>query len=263
MAQLRNLERQSVSGHGRGDHSCPQVTTQGAKAQTCAQELLPPLWPIPAAPPGAHCAQSGSGSASTGTAQCVLLTPGPALSARGRSASAGTHPFPSPHPCVPRVPPALTQVGSPTYLIQQVGDGINIVVGLRDPDHPLGTQDWGRGPEGEPPHYGSTDLGAQHCPAKAVLQKGPFVCWASARQGSPQLGQHRGKWGAHTSPPTLPTPWGGKKMLGPLADPTTSAQAQRQPHCRTHRQKGGTGKGSSGDGIGGDISSRKQAGAPV
>lgn len=36
MAQLRNLERQGASGHGQGDHSCPQGGTQGAKAQTCA-----------------------------------------------------------------------------------------------------------------------------------------------------------------------------------------------------------------------------------
>lgn len=36
MAQLRNLERRGASGHGQGDHSCPQGGTQGAEAQTCA-----------------------------------------------------------------------------------------------------------------------------------------------------------------------------------------------------------------------------------
>lgn len=222
VAQLSNLERQSTSGHGRGDLNCPQGGTQGAKGQTCAQELLPPLWPIPAAPPGAHCARSGSGSASAGTAQCVLPTPGPALSARGRAASAGTHPFPSPHPPrVPRVPPALTRVGSPTYLVQQVGDGVDIVVGLRDPDHPLSTQDWGRGPEGEPQHRGSTDPGAQHCPPKAAPgwpPKRTFCLLGGtshiAGQGSPQLWQHHGKRGSHL-PPTLPSPWSGKKNSGP------------------------------------------------
>lgn len=228
----------------------PGGGTQGANAQTCAQELLPPLWPIPAAPPGAHCAQSGSGSASTGTAQCVLLTPGPALSARGRSASAGTHPF----PCVPRVPPALTQVGSTTYLIQQIGDSINVMVGLRDPDHPLSTQDWGRGPEGEPALCESTDPAAQHCPTRTAPGWSPKRTFCllggtlhSARQRQARIPRAvTASWetgDSYLAPNPACTLGLQEKCWVPFTDPTTSAQAQCQPHCRTHRRKGGDGEG--------------------
>lgn len=106
VAQLRDLGEEGASGHGRGDHSRPQPpgrARRGLRPRPCTQGPLPPLWPTPAAPPGARCARSGTGSASAGTARCAPPAPGPAPSARGRSASARAWPllcplFPSPRP---------------------------------------------------------------------------------------------------------------------------------------------------------------------
>lgn len=155
----------------------------------------------------------------------MLLTPGPALSARGRSASAGTHPF----PCVPRVPPALSQVGTTTYLIQQIGDGINVMVGLRDPDHALGTQDWGRGPEGEPHTVRAlTQQLSTVSPGlpQAGLQKGPLAagwhltqCQAEASKDPQSCDSIMGSRGL--IPRCQPCLHLGvaRKMLGPLHRP--------------------------------------------
>lgn len=200
VAQLRDLGGEGASGHSQGDHSRPWPpgwARRGPRPGPCTRGPLPPLWPTPAAPPGARCARSGSGSASAGTARCVPPAPGPAPSARGRSASAGACPLlcpplpqPSPTPASPgsHRSPALTpaQAHSLTYLIQQVGDGIDVMVGLRDPDHPLSTQDWGRRAKGEPPHYWSAGPGAQ--PPRCLL---PCVT-ASLRQ-PPEL--HGGRNG--------------------------------------------------------------------
>lgn len=100
---------------------------------------------------------------------CISRDPAPALP-----------PFPSPPTPTcsrgPTGPQPLCQQ-APAYLIQQVGDSIDVVIGLCDPDHPLSTQDWGRRAKGEPPHCGSTGSGAQHHP---LLPPAPCRCFPTA-----------------------------------------------------------------------------------
>lgn len=120
-----------ASEHGHGD--CIPPGPRGP---------LPPPWPAPAAPPAAHCARSGSGSASAGTAQCAPPAPGPAPSARAGPGQLQPVPCSAPLVLHPQVPWS--------YLLQQVGDSIDVVVGLGDPGHPLSAQDWGRRAKGEP-----------------------------------------------------------------------------------------------------------------
>lgn len=237
-----------ASGHGQGEHGHPQPPGWGhggPRPGPCTQGLLPPLWPTPAAPPGARCAQSGSGSASAGTARCAPPAPGPAPSARGRAVSARAGACPLLCPNVPGVPPAPSPSPcagwAPTYLIQQVGDSINVVVGLCDPDRPLSAQDWGRRAKGEPLQCGTTGPGAQHCPpprpptmASHRRSRGCFRWHKAAPRWSPQRtfyllgstsrGAGQGQAAmltavtapremgcSHLTPPTLPTSWGTRK----------------------------------------------------
>lgn len=194
VAQLRDLGGEGASGHGQGDRSHPR----------------PPGWarrgprPGPCTRGAVTSSLANSSCSSRSSLRSVRLRfcfsrdcPMRAASSRSRSFCKGqvcvsrglspALPPPSPalaHPCVPRVPPVpgphtspSPRTGrAPTYLIQQVGDGIDVMVGLRDPDHPLSTQDWGRRAKGEPPHYWSAGPGAQ--PPRCLL---PCVI-ASLRQ---------------------------------------------------------------------------------
>lgn len=78
---------------------------------------------------------------------------------------------------------------APAYLIQQVGDSIDVVVGLRNPDHPLSAQDWGRRVKGEPLHCGSADPGTQHrplaasCPVSLLPISNPQDCTVEGMEG--------------------------------------------------------------------------------
>jgi len=160
--------------------------------------------------------------------------------------------FPSPrpplHPGVPAAPsPRAGQ--APAYLVQQVGDGIDVVVGLGDPDHPLSAQDWGRGAQGEPPHCRSipplcplsrhplSTRCCQGCPAEATAAPrwAPQVTVnslgsSSAVQGHSQPRQPHGKRGAPTSPPSPARVLGlGERHRAPLAAPTTPPDTTPAP----------------------------------
>lgn len=100
---------------------------------------------------------------------------------RGGGALCQPGPVPNLSPILQPPRPTRTAPSSPcteqaaAYLVQEVGDGIDVVVGFGDPDGPLGAQDWGRRAKGESHWGGGLSTAPLLPPPRAAAPPAPRV----------------------------------------------------------------------------------------